>query len=203
MALNRDSENGFTLLEVLVSVALLALLAILLVPAIRAVSLADTRIRTHVETREAGVQLEALLRDALTHLQPVPEAIGAGALQGAGDSLVLSVRMPSSGRLEQLAIHLDGDAVVVSLSGPGAEIRTTRLTGFGRSTRFYFFGETEARDALAWHTEWPYNHLPRLVVLDTEPVRGMTRRLEMEVPAQAEFDCQFDSGLGVCLGGGP
>lgn len=202
MAPNRDSEAGFTLLEVLVSVALLALLAVLLVPAIRAVSLADTRIRAHVETREAGVQLEALLRDALTHLQPVPEAAGAGALQGAGDSLVLSVRMPSSGRLEQLVIYLEGDAAVVSLSGSGVDSRTTRLTGFGRSARFYFFGETEARNALAWHTEWPYNHLPRLVVLDIEPVSGMTRRLEMEVPAQAEFDCRFDSGLGVCLGGG-
>ncbi|MFT6541709.1 MAG: general secretion pathway protein J [Maricaulis maris] len=201
--MNRDS--GFTLFEALVAVALLALLAGLLAPAIRAVSLAETRVREHVVSRETTARLEALLRDSVARVQPLPDTIGLGAVSGSPRGLSLWVRMPTSGELVQLNLTIEGEDVIIAMAGSGSitgEPQTSMLAGVGRDARFYYYGETETRDALAWTSQWEYNHLPRLIVLDLAPINGTIRRIELDVPAQARFDCDFDSGFGVCLGGG-
>ncbi|OLF71727.1 hypothetical protein AWH62_11340 [Maricaulis sp. W15] len=201
--MNRDS--GFTLLEALITVGLLALLAVLLAPAVRAVSLAEARVREHVESRETAGRLAALLRDSVTRVQPMPDAAARGGVFGTADTLSLWVRMPASGELARLDFVFGGDDVLVTLAGPGSSPRmtqTSRLAGVGRDARLYYYGETETRDALAWTSRWEYNHLPRLIVLDLAPINGTIRRIELDVPAQARFDCDFDSGFGVCLGGG-
>ena len=202
MAANRD--NGFTLIEVLVAVTLLALLAVMLAPAIRSVTQADQRLRSQIGAGEGHLRLETLLRDALANLQPQSEGGSDGGLAGTGGEVQLWVRYPETGELGQLVITLEADSAVATMIAAdslGGRPEVSRITGLGAGARFYYYGETETRDALAWHTEWPYNHLPRLVVLDLERVDGEVRRLEIEVPARAGFDCTFDSGLGVCLGG--
>lgn len=201
--MNRDS--GFTLFEALVAVVLLALLAVLLAPAIRAVSLAENRVREHVVSREAIGRLETLLRDSVAQVQPLPGDTGQGAVYGSPDGLSLWVRLPASGELARLDLTLEGEDAVIAIAGSGAfqsGPQISRIAGVGRAARFYYFGETERRDALAWSSHWEYNHLPRLIVLDLPPRNGTIRRIELDVPAQASFDCDFDSGYGVCLGGG-
>ena len=201
--MNRDS--GFTLFEALVAVALLALLAVLLAPAIRAVSLAEARVREHVGSREMTGRLEALLRESVARVQPMPDATGQGAVTGSARGLSLWVRMPASGELARLDVTLAREDVIIAMAGSGpipGEPQTSRLAGVGRDAHFFYYGETETRDALAWTSQWEYNHLPRLIVLDLAPIDGTIRRIEIDVPAQARFDCDFDSGFGVCLGGG-
>ena len=201
--MNRDS--GFTLFEALVAVALLALLAVLLAPAIRAVSLAEARVREHVGSREMTGRLEALLRESVARVQPMPDATGQGAVTGSARGLSLWVRMPASGELARLEVTLAREDVIIAMAGSGpipGEPQTSRMAGVGRDARFFYYGETETRDALAWASQWEYNHLPRLIVLDLAPIDGTIRRIEIDVPAQARFDCDFDSGFGVCLGGG-
>lgn len=198
-------DKGFTLLEALVAVGLLALLAMLLAPAIRAVSLAEVRVREHVSARETTSRLETLLRDSVARVQPMPDAVGTGSVTGSADALSLWVRMPMSGKLARLHVILEGEDVVVMMAGRGSNPgipQVSRLDGAGRNARFYYYGENETREALTWSSQWEYNHLPQLIVLDLAPINGTIRRIEIAVPAQARFDCDFDSGFGICLGGG-
>ena len=199
-----QNERGFTLVEALISVALLSLLLAMLAPTLRQVSVVDQRLRQEISEREEIVAFESLLREALANVHPMPAAHDSSGLQGGTDQLSVYLRNPETGRVENLDVSVDGERVTLRLSpvfASASEYRPETSLAVGRGARFYYFGEVEPRGRLAWSEDWSHNHLPRLVVLDLAPEAGEMRRIEVAVFSRTGLDCQFDSGNGACLGG--
>ncbi|MBO6797772.1 prepilin-type N-terminal cleavage/methylation domain-containing protein [Maricaulis sp.] len=203
--MQRKQDTGFTLVEALISVGLLALLLVMLAPTLRQISVVDQRLRDEISRREDQAALEALLRQAFINIHPLPTAHDSSGLQGSADQLSVFTRIPETGRVEQLDVAVERERLILRLApafGGERENQVITVVQVGRGARFYYFGEVEPGGQLIWSEEWYHNHLPRLVVLDLAPQGEEIRRIEIAVPSRAGFDCRFDSGNGACLGGG-
>lgn len=197
---------GFTLIEALMSVLVLATITALLVPAVYGGLRLERAVATQLAVRDQHARLDTLLSEALLHTQPLPVDFGAPALEGGARSIRIATRIQDTGHLAWLVVTLTGTTATLELIpffGRSRPLTSITFDAVGRNPRFHYFGRDPARDQLAWADEWSYSHLPRLVVLDFDPVDGDSRRLEIAVPSDGGFACRFDSGLGACLGGDP
>ncbi|WP_417487137.1 type II secretion system protein [Maricaulis sp.] len=205
-ALKSSRMSGFTLIEALMSVLVLATITALLVPAVFGGIRLERAVATRLAVREQHYRLDTLLSEALLHTQPLPADFGAPALEGDARSIRIATRIQDSGHLSWLVVTFSGTTATLELIpffGRSPSLTSITLDAVGRNPRFHYFGRDPARGQLAWTDEWSYSHLPRLVVLDFDPVDGDSRRLEIAVPSNGGFTCSFDSGLGACLGGDP
>ncbi|WP_323760985.1 type II secretion system protein [Maricaulis sp.] len=199
-------KSGFTLIEALMSILVLATITALLVPAVYGGIRLERAVTAQLAMREQHARLDVLLSEALMHTQPLPADFGAPALEGGPRSVRIATRVQETGRLAWLVVTFSGtDATMelVPLFGRSRLLTSTTLESVGHNPRFHYFGRDPARNRLVWTDEWSYTHLPRVVVLDFDPVDGHSRRLEIAVPSDGSFACTFDSGLGACLGGDP
>lgn len=186
-----ESERGFTLVEVLVSLALLVLLFALLP---NAVGLGRRAWETH-EDASAAIERKArlaVLEQRLAEAQPQFEAAGGGGLAiafvGEPDALEFVAtgtgqraiglwrwRVASSGTQQ---IEVSAQPFPVSFGDP-ATVRPL-FAERGVSLRLAYFGRATPNTEAAWHERWPRTDaLPQLVEIVLSPMRGGsgTRRL--------------------------
>lgn len=144
-----NSRNGFTLIEMVISVVIIAILLAIGMPFYRSFIL-NAQIRTAAESMQAGLNLarnEALRRNALVSLWMVNGVTGACARSSSGTSWVVSFDNPvgacnsaasetTSPRLIQSRAGSDGSVSVgvVALDGAAPPVGSSCITfnGFGR-----------------------------------------------------------------------
>jgi general secretion pathway protein J len=187
-----DAEAGFTLLELLIALTLLALTTSLLVAAIgsarQALSVLDRRV-AHATVPAVQSVLRQLLAEARPGLESAGRADPARAFAGEPDKVgFVSSFVPKGqyGGLWRYEIALAGEggasALVLTqqLIRPGpaatAPLRTVVITGID-ALRFRYFGAADRDGAPMWQDGWHEpSRLPRLVAVDVTFARADGRQ---------------------------
>lgn len=178
-------DDGFTLLELLVSITIFALLMVVLIGALQLGSRQVGRLTGQVDRSSQVALAQNFLRAQLGAAQPIvtstpdskivqftgdpqridfvalgPESLPSGGLQ----VLSVGIREAPNGTTEQLVVSRrplreDPDAP------PEAEAPTVLLDGL-RSATFVYYGPAAANDDADWQTDWQnMEYLPLLVRL--------------------------------------
>lgn len=199
------AQRGFSLLEALVAVAVLAAIAALILPVIRNATAAEARVVSAADAWTQHAAAETAFRDLLMQAQSAPEEASGYALRGEGSYLTFLTRPAGDDALYLATFSIERGRLELSLgpipdnSGPmHAVVLAEGLT----EMRFFYFGERSDGRGLAWSDDWTETYPPRLVVLDMSRNDGHLRRIEALVGGQAPYDCDYDSGNGICLGAG-
>jgi general secretion pathway protein J len=181
------SERGFTLLELLIAVSLLALLMALLTAGLRAGTHNMARQSERLDRSSRNVLVETFLRTELADARPMstPGArSSAVAFAGREDGLTFVGPSPASvatGGLQTLSINFEKDGpergdVVADWQaygggggdGAGASPRRSLLLAHAQRAIFAYFGG-EPGEAPSWQTSWENKAvLPSLVRLSVE-----------------------------------
>jgi general secretion pathway protein J len=186
----QDGQAGFTLPEVLIALALLAVIASLLVNAI-----ASARLALQATDRQATLSavpaVQAVLRRLMTEARPGPETSerpdADRAFVGAGDQVsFISSFVPQGqfGGLWRYDLMLDQDgaagvpgALVLAqrllrpapsdTSGPPPVAMRTGLLKGVQDLRLRYFGALDGERAPQWYEDWRHpSRLPLLISVD-------------------------------------
>jgi general secretion pathway protein J len=172
----KRSEAGFTLVELLVALALLALIAVYLAAAF-GTGRRVWDMRARIDDQDAVTATREFLRRQIDAAWPAMETTSSGALRlkfaGHPDALRFVTHFDGSANwagLYDLELRRDKGELIVSgdLSRPDASSTRARfdrtlLAGIA-DIRFAYFGRGEGDAEAIWHMEWPAeNGLPRLV----------------------------------------
>ena len=198
----RRREQGFTLTEALVAVAVVAALAAALAPAVRGALVSSARIATGAAAIEDLRIMDDAMRDLLLRavrpemgktdrtLAGDSRALSFLSVSGAdGDTVEVAMRLVPGPNRTQLSISLtplvgDASAATVLLDAPVAD------------TTFAYYGRASADAAPAWQDEWSNATPPLLVALrgSARSARGEPVPLSIEaiVGGQAPIHCVFD-----------
>jgi len=196
------NQSGFTLTEALIAIAILASMAVAMLPAVRGAMMSHARTITVINEREAHVAVDEVLRHALLHMHRLPRAGDQFGFSGMPNSLQFVTQPPGFEGPHIASLTLQGGGVALQFSpvfGRGDAMNPVVLADNIEQARFFYFGENELRTGLEWRDNWDHSHPPRLVALDMSLDDGQIRRLEMRIGGTASFECAFDSGLGRCL----
>jgi general secretion pathway protein J len=158
-----DPESGFTLVELLVSITLFAILSVLLAGTLRTGSRAATTGQARIDrTTEIAVS-ETAIREQLAGVLPVA-APGAAALlfDGRGDSVDF-VGLPPAylarGGFQRLSLGVTGQQLVLrwqplgdapEAGGQRPAILLERL----ENVAFAYYGARDYAETPQWHAEW-------------------------------------------------
>jgi prepilin-type N-terminal cleavage/methylation domain-containing protein len=167
-------SRGFTLLELLVGVALMALLSGLLFAALRLGADGLDRVDATAQAAEDRRIVAAFLRQRLANAIPVIERDATGAhvaFDGSADRLRLVTDMPPAVGGGAHRLELDNTARGLRLTwtpllGPDAEAAPTSRHLATVAARFAYYGQRAGEAAPVWHAQWRDElALPRLVRL--------------------------------------
>jgi general secretion pathway protein J len=172
-------QAGFTLLELMVAMALLALLGLVLAGGMRFGLQAWNRLDATLDRDEPIALSQVLLRRTVEQALPLPAAGAApGVIDFAGGNAGLRFIAPLPERaagpgLNQVTIRLEpseaGFALVLSwqpFGGAGAGGRKSLLDGI-LAGHFRYYGDVADGRPANWQEEWSNARaLPRVVALD-------------------------------------
>lgn len=176
-------QRGFTLVELLIALALAGLVALLLLSATRLAALGADRVAATAERLKTRRALDDLLRRALASAIASPLLPNTPPLVGGPDQIeFLSLAEDSGAGLYRIRLAVEraggGSALVLSRSraaGAGAPERTT-LAALIASFAIAYFGAPAAGEAPAWHERWEGTRaLPTLVRIAIDLGDGIAR----------------------------
>jgi len=217
----RAGEAGFTLVELLIGVTLLALLTTLVFGALKYAgrAWAETDHRAVAAADLSAVQ--AVLRHAITGAYPAFASADPTdreiAFNGAGEWLVLVAPLPAAiasgvearqrffvegeGRSRALVMAWRFDLPSSDEATPLPENRV-RLLDHVRALRFAYYGALDPTQAPGWWERWSGNTtLPDLVRVHIErdnPALPQWPDLVVETRATANTACLYDAAAGAC-----
>jgi general secretion pathway protein J len=173
------TERGFTLLEMLVALALFGLLALVLYSGVRDGVRAHNTVEMRSDDRANVVFVQSFLRDRLAGLGPAPERApddtGPAWFDGGADRLAITApwleALPVAGiyRVEFVAVQepdrLGAMVIRWRLETTGGEAGAPTagqriVLDEIRLLRFSYFGAAEPGKAKEWHPAWRSNRLP-------------------------------------------
>lgn len=176
MMIRAVRPSGFTLVEVLVALALVGIVTLLMLEGMRFAALGLDRVAATTARLEARQSLEALLAHELGAAILPPLAPGAAGFVGAADRLrFLTLAEDGEAGLYRvdLATVPAGTARALVLTRRRldgiASLNTARDVLVPRLARFRiaYFGRTTPTDKPRWHRRWQ-GVLPRLVRLEID-----------------------------------
>jgi prepilin-type N-terminal cleavage/methylation domain-containing protein len=193
------SESGFTLIEMLVALALMALISSVLAASVRTARLTLAYVeRSSTVAPVQGVQ--TFLRSALSQARPAQrDGTGGSDLSFAGAPAAMTFTTAHSPGGQFAGLYRIGIDLVAAVGGrPGfdlmltqtmarpqppegqpparAEVRRTRLLDKVQDVEFNYFGALPDDGTTKWRTNWvQLDKLPKLVAIDVKFVAGDPR----------------------------
>jgi len=181
MSARARTPHGFTLVELLIALALAGLVALLLLSATRMASLGVNRVSTQAERLEARRNLEDLLRRELSAAIASPLLPNAPPLVGGPEKLeFLSLAEDSGAGLYRVSLAVESGALVLSrrrngVAGDSAPEQTL-LAPFLASFAIAYFGAPAPSAEPRWQARWEGSRsLPTLVRITLDTGDGIVR----------------------------
>lgn len=175
------TPHGFTLVELLLALALTGLVALLLLSATRMAALGVNRVSAQAERLEARRNLEELLRRELSAAIASPLLPNAPPLVGGPDKLeFLSLAEDSGAGLYRVSLAVDGRSLVLNRrrngaagdSAPERTVLAPRLASFAIA----YFGAPAETAEPHWQESWEGSRtLPKLVRITIDTGDGIVR----------------------------
>ncbi|HWB47885.1 MAG TPA: prepilin-type N-terminal cleavage/methylation domain-containing protein [Stellaceae bacterium] len=168
-------DAGFTLVEVLVALALSAVVSLILLHGVRLAAHGFARHTAAAERLDARQALDELLRRTLGAAVSIPRAAGGEFAGGPQTVEFLSAAEDNGAGLYRVSLSLDaarGFILRRRLAAPAGDPREAAsvLAPAVRDFRLAYFGPDAAGATPTWHADWrQLNLLPLMVrvVLDT------------------------------------
>jgi prepilin-type N-terminal cleavage/methylation domain-containing protein len=197
------NQDGFTLIEVLVSLVLLALVLAMLSGAVRfARGTWDAAARLDREAGHdvAGSFLRARLGEAMPLFEPAEGGMVRVAFDGAGEELSFvaptqngpagaglyrfTLRVATGGGARALSVNVTPYQPKARAQGAGDPIAEDHvLVEDVKTLAFRYFGRAQLRAPPAWHEAWPRKDaLPDLVELSVTRRNGNRSSIVIELP---------------------
>lgn len=166
-------QRGFTLLELLIALALMGLLSVLLYSAfnvgVRQWESAEMRF-SRIETNLAGRRaLQQLLGEAYPRYVSTPEGRGSVAFDGTAETLTFLSLLPAalgSGEFAEMTLAVKDSYLALAWSLPDSDVQhQSRILGDKmQAVEFAYFGRLSGEQVHTWHSTWKeQTHLPQLV----------------------------------------
>jgi len=172
------NQRGFTLVELLIALALTGLVALLLLDATRMAAQGTNRVAAQADRLEARRTLEDLLRRDLSATNASPLATSAAPLVGGPQSVeFLSLAEDGGAGLYRIRLDIEGGALVLSRSAvagglPQRVVLAPRLAAFALA----YFGAPPDGGEEKWQERWEKTRaLPRLVRVSLDLGDGVAR----------------------------
>ena len=177
-------QHGFTLVELLIALALTGLVSLLLLSATRMAALGVDRVSAQTERLEARRALEDLLRRELSAAVASPLLPNVPPLAGGPETLeFLSLAEDSGAGLYRIRLAVENaggsNALVLSRSrsaavagAPQRTVLAPRLASFAIA----YFGAPDESGEAKWHARWEgARALPQLVRITLDLGDGIAR----------------------------
>jgi general secretion pathway protein J len=218
--ITRRREAGFTLIEVLVALALFSLLSIALFGSMRYGIGAWTRTSTHVDQADHTMQVQAFLRHMIEDAYPLFISDGPTHkyvdFRGTGSSLNFLTSVPialATGGRSRLTLSVAPFADHVDLvatskhelaSRDDSTLTKTTLLSDLQSAEFSYFGRATSDKVAEWHDHWTDAAiLPQLLRLQIRYPAGDPRiwpELIIAPRITADVGCVHDPLTNGCRG---
>lgn len=179
----KKRAQGFTLVELLVALALTGMVALLLLEGIRVASLGLDRVADVADRLEARRNLEETLRREFSAIYAAPSAPNLGGLVGTPASVdFLTLAEDSGAGLWRINLDVEasrGDRRLIlrrhPLGGsPAGSAERSILADHVGEFRLAYFGAATPGEDLQWHDRWDGGRVPLLVrvIVGTESGRA-------------------------------
>ena len=207
------ADDGFTLVELLVSMALLGLAAVLAAQGFAADRSALLRIDQLTTSGEKVAAAQDLIRDRIEHLFAQTQFDSAGPhvdLKGSGEALEFLAFVPAGGKVAQvrrlnLGLVANGDLALTPERVSGADDQNPSVLLHGvQGLEMAYFGPAPPDGRAAWRPEWTGQATPpQLVRIRATFAAGDRRRwpeLIVRPATTTDTACVLDVTIAACRG---
>jgi general secretion pathway protein J len=175
----RVHQGGFTLVELLIALALTGLVSLLILGGTRFAALGLDRVSDQAARLEARRSIDALLRRALSSAAAAPLRPNEAALAGGPQSLsFLSLADDGGAGLYRVDLDLEAAGLVLRRQRIGAVGNGARivLTQSLRTFKIEYYGAPPGAGDPGWHESWERSRIPpRLVRITLDTGDGIAR----------------------------
>jgi general secretion pathway protein J len=216
--IDRREEAGFTLVELLVAIALLSFVSVALFGSLRFGTMAWSRGQAHTEQTEHIAGAQNLLRRLIADAYPLflsddptrPQVAFDGTSKSVSFLAPVPIALGAGGR-SRFSLSVDqhngrGDLVIATapeLASSASGVKKTLLAGV-QAAEFAYFGRTRSERAAQWHDDWSgESSMPELVRLRVRFATDDARRWpELVVAPRIGVDvgCVYDTLTRRCRG---
>lgn len=218
---DRKGEHGFTLLETLVTLAIVGMMAALLLSAIKAPTAFALTVRTRQANADQIVTAQARLRTLIERLQPLPRLdSGNGVIDVRGSQHQLALFSPPPGNVQlptpkryRLLLTANGDLVLYAAEALDDRIQldAPNLVGWEPAVllpdvdrlAISYFGPTKGNAEPRWQTEWYDRTEPpaliRIAIAFREGDARVWPDLIIRPAATSSSTCPIDRTTGRCV----
>ena len=194
-------DSGFTLTEALIATAILSVLTLSVLLAIRTIVDADRGLRGTVGHVEERLLFNEVVRDVARFSYRPPNADASRRFTGGPSGFSSLVHPPGEQAPQFAVLSFEGGTVSLSLSplDSRAPAQVVLLYEGAEEVRARYWGRLEGEASLQWYPTWDDESPPVLVSIEIQEESGQFWRIDALIEGQGGFDCSLNRETGTCM----
>lgn len=202
-----DSQRGYSLVEALISVAILGGIAAALAPATYAAVRASTRVAASTNAAEAERASDEALAQLFARMMSPGSSSSNEAFVGAPQRVAFHILTDGERGPRRVELKIADDRLVfldeidrAAIAGNGEGARAAPAVLIEGVRRFRFYGATDADREASWSDRWRESEAPLLVAIErtTPPGREGAQSRAYFLSSRAALSCAFDQVSRQC-----